>query len=155
MRIDPKAGHGRLEMKVVRDTIEVQTQESQQFLDVTKQTQDVVRRSGIRNGTLLINSLHTTIALFVNEFQSALLDDLGVVLQRLIPRRDGYFHDDPRYSDCDRGNAHAHLRATLLGRPITLAVSEGEAVLGQYQSVILAELDGPRERRLQVQIVGE
>jgi secondary thiamine-phosphate synthase enzyme len=142
-------------MRVFRDTIEVRTEGSQQFLDVTKQVQDVVGRSGIRNGTLLINSLHTTIALFVNEFQPALLDDLGVVLQKLVPRRDGYFHDDPRYSDCDRGNAHAHLRATLLGRPIALAVADAEILLGQYQSVILAELDGPRERRLQAQIVGE
>lgn len=142
-------------MKVFRDTIEIRTQENQQFLDVTKQVRDLVSRSGVQNGTLLINSLHTTVAVFVNEFQSALLDDLCVVLQKLIPRRDGYFHDDPRYSDCDRANAHAHLRATLLGRPIALAMAEGEVLLGQFQSVILAELDGPRERRLQVQIVGE
>jgi len=142
-------------MKVFRDTIEIRTEENQQFLDVTKQVRDTVSRSGIQNGTLLINSLHTTIAVFVNEFQSALLDDLGAVLQKLIPRRDGYLHDDPRYSDCDRANAHAHLRATLLGRPITLAMADGEVLLGQYQSVILAELDGPRDRRLQVQIVGE
>jgi secondary thiamine-phosphate synthase enzyme len=142
-------------MRVFRGTIEVRTEANQHFLDVTKQVQDAVSRSRIRNGTLLINSLHTTIALFVNEFQSALLDDLGVLLQRLVPRRDGYFHDDPRYSDCDRANAHAHLRAMLLGRPIALAVADAEILLGQYQSVILAELDGPRERRLQVQIVGE
>jgi secondary thiamine-phosphate synthase enzyme len=142
-------------MKVLRDTIEVRTEENQQFLDITKQVRDMVGQSGIQNGTLLINSLHTTIAIFVNEFQSALLDDLGTVLQRLVPRRDGYRHDDPRYSDCDRENAHAHLRATLLGRPIALAMADGEVLLGQYQSVILAELDGPRERKLQVQIVGE
>ena len=142
-------------MRVFRDTVEIRTEGNQQFLDVTKQIQDVVARSGIRNGTLLINSLHTTIALFVNEFQSALLDDLGAVLQKLIPRRDGYRHDDPRHSDCDRSNAHAHLRATLLGRPIAVAVADAEILLGQYQSVILAELDGPRDRRLQVQIVGE
>jgi secondary thiamine-phosphate synthase enzyme len=142
-------------MRVVRDTIEVRTEENQQFLDVTKQIRDVVGRSGIRNGTLIVNSLHTTIALFLNEFQSALLDDLAALLQRLIPRRSGYLHDDPRYSDCDRGNGHAHLRAMLLGRSIALAVGEGELLLGQYQSVILAELDGPRERRLQIQLVGE
>jgi secondary thiamine-phosphate synthase enzyme len=142
-------------MKVSRDTIEIRTEGNQQFIDVTKQVQDVVSRSGIRNGTLLINSLHTTIAVFVNEYQTALLDDLGVVLEKLIPRRDGYFHDDPRYSDCDRANAHAHLRATLLGRPVALAVADGEILLGQYQSVIVAELDGPRPRKLQVQIVGE
>jgi secondary thiamine-phosphate synthase enzyme len=142
-------------MKVVRDTIAIRTEENQQFLDVTKQMRDVVQRSGIRNGTLVINSLHTTIAVFLNEFQSALIRDLGALLQRLVPRRDGYLHDDPRHSDCDRGNGHAHLRAMLLGRTIALAVADGEALLGQYQSVILAELDGPRERLLQVQIVGD
>jgi secondary thiamine-phosphate synthase enzyme len=142
-------------MKVFRDTIEVRTQENQQFLDVTKQVRDVVGRSGIRNGTLVINSLHTTIALFLNEFQSALIDDLAVLLERLVPRRTGYFHDDPRYSDCDRANGHAHLRAMFLGRTIALGIADGEPILGQYQSVILAELDGPRERRLQVQLVGE
>jgi secondary thiamine-phosphate synthase enzyme len=146
---------GGLEMKVFRETIEIRTEDNQQFLDVTKQVRDVVNRSGIQNGTLLINSLHTTIAVFVNEFQQALIEDLGAVLQKLIPRRDGYRHDDPRHSDCDRGNGHAHLRAMLLGRPIALAMADGEVLLGQYQSVILAELDGPRERRLQVQIVGE
>jgi secondary thiamine-phosphate synthase enzyme len=142
-------------MKVNRDTIEIRTEEGQQFLDVTKSVQEVVRRSGVRNGLLLINSLHTTIALFINEFQSALLGDVASTLQRLIPRRAGYLHDDPTYSDCRRANAHAHLRATLLGRPIALGVADGKIVLGEYQSVILAELDGPRERRLQVHIFGE
>jgi secondary thiamine-phosphate synthase enzyme len=142
-------------MKAFRDTVTIRTVENQQFVDVTKQVQEVVERSGIRNGTLLVNSLHTTIALFMNEFQTALLDDLGSLLQRLVPRRDGYVHDDPRYSDCDRGNAHAHLRSMLLGRTIALAVADGEPLLGQYQSVILAELDGPRDRKLQVQVVGE
>jgi secondary thiamine-phosphate synthase enzyme len=142
-------------MKVNRATIQIRTEDGQQFLDVTRQVREIVRRSGVRNGMLLIYALHTTIALFINEFQSALLDDMGLISQRLIPRRDGYLHDDPRYSDCDRANAHAHLRATLLGRSITLGVADGEILLGQYQSVILAELDGPRERRLQVQIIGE
>jgi secondary thiamine-phosphate synthase enzyme len=142
-------------MKVNRDTIKIRTDEGQQFLDVTKKVQEVVHRSGLRNGMLLINSLHTTIALFINEFQAALLDDVASILQKLIPRRQGYLHDDPRYSDCDRENAHAHLRATLLGGPIALGVADGGILLGEYQRIILAELDGPRERRLQIQIVGE
>ena len=142
-------------MKMSRETIEIHTEEGQQFLDVTKSIQEIVDRSGVRNGMLLVNGLHTTIALFINEFQSALLDDVASTLQKLIPRRVGYLHDDPNYSDCDRANAHAHLRATLLGRPIALGIADGEIILGQYQRVILAELDGPRERRLQVQMVGE
>ena len=142
-------------MKVFRETIEIQTEGNEQFLDITKQVKEALGRATVRQGTLVINSLHTTVALFLNEFQSALIDDLGILLQKLIPRRDGYFHDDPRYSDCDRQNAHAHLRAMLLGRTVSLAVADGEPLLGQYQSVILAELDGPRERRVQVQVVGD
>ena len=75
-------------MKVNRDTIEIRTEEGQ-FLDITKSVQEVVSRSGVRNGLLLINSLHTTIALFINESQSALLGDVASTLQRLIPRRAG------------------------------------------------------------------
>jgi secondary thiamine-phosphate synthase enzyme len=142
-------------MRVNHDTIDIHTTTSQQFLDITKKAQAVVDGSGIRNGVLLINSLHTTIALFINEFQTALLDDVAVILQKLIPRRSGYRHDDPRYSDCDRANAHAHLRATLLGRSIALGVADRAILLGQYQRVILAELDGPRERQLQVQVLGD
>jgi len=142
-------------MKVVQEMIEVSTSESQQFLDITKRVRDAVSRSAIRNGVMVVNSLHTTLALFINEFQSALIKDLGALLQRLIPRRDGYFHDDPRHSDCDRGNAHAHLRAALLGRSVSVAVADGEPMLGQYESLILAELDGPRDRRVHVHIVGD
>jgi len=142
-------------MKVFRETIEVRTEENQQFLDITKEVRNVLSQTAIRTGILIVNTLHTTTALFLNEFQSALIDDLAGVLQKLIPRRDGYLHDDPRYSDCDRANGHAHLRAMLLGRTVALGVAEGEPLLGQYQSLILAELDGPRERRVQVQVMGE
>lgn len=141
-------------MKVVRETIEVSTSENQQFLDITKQIRDVVDRSAIRSGMLIVNALHTTVALLINEFQSALIDDLAMLLQKLVPRRDRYLHDDPRYSDCDRGNAHAHLRSMLLGRSVCLAIADGEPVVGQYQNVILAELDGPRNRQVHVHIVG-
>jgi secondary thiamine-phosphate synthase enzyme len=142
-------------MTVFRDTITVQTGQSQEFIDITKHVRDVVARSEIREGMAVVNSLHTTLGLFMNEFQGALVHDLGEVLQRLIPRRVGYRHDDPRYSDCDRGNAHAHLRATLLGRSLSLAVADREPALGQYESLIVAELDGPRTRTIAVQVFGE
>ena len=142
-------------MKTVREVVTVQTEQNQQFIDVTKAVRDAVTRSAVRTGVLVVNSIHTTVALFVNEFQPALIHDLGELLQTLIPRHAGYRHDDPRYSDCDRGNGHAHLRSMLLGRSVSLAVDDGEPMLGQYQSLILAELDGPRERKLTVQVTGE
>lgn len=141
-------------MKVFRDVIPIRTEESQQFLDITKPVRDVVARSAIRSGVLIVGSLHTTMALFVNEFQSALIDDLAAILQTLVPKRAGYFHDDPRHSDCDRGNGHAHLRTMLLGRSVSLAVADGEPTLGQYESIIIAEWDGPRERTVALQVIG-
>jgi secondary thiamine-phosphate synthase enzyme len=153
----PRIGDGTwkgVPMRTIRETITVQSVQPQEFIDVTKQVRDVVARSAVRQGMLVVNALHTTVALFVNEFQGALLHDLGELLQKLIPRRDGYRHDDPRHSDCDRGNGHAHLRSMLLGRSIAIPVDDGEPVLGQYQGLILAELDGPRERKIAVQVMG-
>jgi secondary thiamine-phosphate synthase enzyme len=142
-------------MKWFRDTITLQTGEGQEFVDITKHVRDVVARSEIRDGMAVVSSLHTTLGVFMNEFQGALLHDLGEVLQRLVPRRAGYRHDDPRHSDCDRGNGHAHLRATLLGRSVSLGVADREPALGQYESLIVAELDGPRTRTIAVQVLGE
>ena len=86
---------------------------------------------------------------------SALIDDLKTLIERLVPERGGYRHDDPRYSDCERGNACAHLRAALLGRSIAVGLNNGELSLGRFQSVIFAELDGPRKREITVQVMGE
>jgi secondary thiamine-phosphate synthase enzyme len=123
--------------------------------DITQLVRDAVRALPVSDGIVLVNTLHTTCALFVNEFQSALIEDLRGLIERLVPERNGYRHDDPRVSDCERGNAHAHLRAALLGQSITVAVSNGELTLGRFQSLIFAELDGPRKREISIQMVGD
>lgn len=142
-------------MKVARETITLSTEERTEFLDVTKQIRDAVQKHPISDGIVLVNSLHTTVALFVNEYQGALIEDLKVMVSDLIKERNGYRHDDPRYSDCERGNAHAHLRATLLGRSVAVGLAGGELSLGRFQSIIFAELDGPRQRGIDIQVMGE
>jgi secondary thiamine-phosphate synthase enzyme len=102
----------------------------------------------------LVQSLHTTTAIFINEFQQALLDDIKRFLERLVGRFDYWRHNDPRISECSRQNADSHLRAMLLGHTLSVPVRNGEIALGGWQSVILAELDGPRERSIQVQVLG-
>jgi secondary thiamine-phosphate synthase enzyme len=98
--------------------------------------------------------MHTTCALFINEFQTALRTDIRRFLERLVARDAAYMHNDPAHSDCDRANADAHLRATLLGHHLTLQISGGELVLGQWQRILMAELDGPRARSLRIQVMG-
>ena len=142
-------------MKVFTSTFTLSSEERTEVSDITKLVREAVQQFPISAGIALINTMHTTCALFINEFQSALINDLKGLIERLVPERGGYRHDDPRYSDCERGNAHAHLRAALLGRSIAVGVNNGELTLGRFQSVIFAELDGPRKRDISVQIIGE
>ena len=141
-------------MKVIRETITIPTEAPTEFLDITKQIREVVSKHEIQDGVLVLNSLHTTSAVFVNEFQSAIIEDLKGLLDRLVKERAGYRHDDPRVSDCERGNAHSHLRSMLLGRSVVVGVSNGELSLGRFQSIIFTELDGPRDRSLDIQLMG-
>ncbi len=142
-------------MKVFNTSFTLLSEERTEVSDITKLVREAIQRSPVTAGIALINTLHTTCALFVNEFQSALIDDLKALIERLVPERGGYRHDDPRYSDCERGNAHAHLRAALIGRSIAVGVNNGELTLGRFQSIIFAELDGPRKREISVQVIGE
>jgi secondary thiamine-phosphate synthase enzyme len=147
---------GRMKtMKVFNTSFTLASEEGTEVSDITKLIRDIVQNSPVTDGIALVNTLHTTCALFVNEFQAALIDDLKGLVERLVPERGGYRHDDPRYSDCERGNAHSHLRAALLGRSIAVGVNGGELALGRFQSIIFAEFDGPRKREIHVQLIGE
>ena len=142
-------------MKVYSTSFTLSTDERTEIADITKLVRDAIQQFAVTTGIALINTLHTTCAVFINEFQSALIDDLKGLMEGLVPERGGYRHDDPRVSDCERGNAHSHLRAALLGRNVAVAVNHGELTLGRFQSVIFAELDGPRKREISIQVVGE
>jgi secondary thiamine-phosphate synthase enzyme len=142
-------------MKVFNTSFTLHSEECTEVSDITKIVREAIQQFPISAGIALINTLHTTCAVFINEFQSALIDDLKGLIERLVPERGGYRHDDPRYSDCERGNAHSHLRAALLGRSIAVGVSNGELTLGRFQSIIFAEFDGPRKREIAVQVIGE
>jgi secondary thiamine-phosphate synthase enzyme len=142
-------------MKVFNTSFTLSSEERTEISDVTKHVRDAIQQLPISAGIALINTLHTTCALFINEFQSALIDDLKRLIERLVPERIGYRHDDPRVSDCERGNAHSHLRAALLGRSIAVGINNAELTLGRFQSIIFAELDGPRRREISIQVIGE
>ncbi len=136
------------------ETFVVSTDERLELIDLTSRVMEYVRRFNIREGLVSLWSMHTTCALFINEFQTALLSDIRRFLEQMVARDAPWLHNDPAHSDCDRNNADSHLRALLLGHNLTLQVSGGEVVLGQWQRVLMAELDGPRARSLRIQIFG-
>jgi secondary thiamine-phosphate synthase enzyme len=130
------------------------TQQKLEFVNLTGLVEEMVGESGIRDGMVLVQSLHSTAAVFVNEWQDALLDDFRALLEQAVCADMPWRHNDPRYSDCERGNAASHLRALLLGTSAMLAVRGGRLVRGRWQSIILAELDGPRTRSVSLQVFG-
>jgi secondary thiamine-phosphate synthase enzyme len=136
------------------ETFVVQTDQRVEVIDLTNRVMEFVRQFNIGEGLVSIWSMHTTCTLFINEYQVALLADIKRFLEQMVARDAEYMHNDPKLSDCDRMNADSHLRAMLLGHNLTLQISGGEVVLGQWQRVLMAELDGPRARSLRVQIFG-
>ena len=136
------------------ETFIVQTDQRIELVDLTKLVMDYVRRFNVREGLVSLWSMHTTCSLFINEFQTALLSDIKRFLEQMVARDAEWMHNNPDHSDCDRFNADSHLRALLLGHSLTLQVSGGEVVLGQWQRILMAELDGPRARTLRIQLMG-
>jgi len=141
-------------LQLYLETILYKTRERLELINITRDLNEVVRKHGLKAGFIIVQSLHTTTAVFINEFQQALVDDMKSFLERLVGRLDYWRHNDPRLSECERQNAASHLRAMVLGHTLSVPVRNGELALGNWQSVILAELDGPRERSVQVQVLG-
>ena len=141
-------------LAIQRSTLKLLTDKKVELYNITQKVKDFVRASKIKDGILMISSLHTTTALFVNEDQSALLDDIKTILNDWVREDKLWKHNSPEYSDCERHNAGSHLRAILLGHSSTVMVQDGEPALGEWQSIIFAELDGPREREIRMQVIG-
>jgi octaprenyl-diphosphate synthase len=144
---------------VITARLHFQTDGATEFVDLTPQLRDEVARSGLRDGRIHLQSLHTTLGLAVNENEPLLLRDFRTLLERLAPSDAGYEHDDFarrfQIATDEPINGHAHCRQLLLTGFATLLVEKGELVLGRWQSVFAVELDGPRHREIAVQLEGE
>ena len=140
--------------KVFTRVIEWITSDRTQLLNITERINEIVRKSGIREGLVHLQSLHTTTAVFLNEWQDALIEDARACLEQLVRREQYWRHNDPQYSDCERSNADSHLRGMLLGQTLCLQVRNASVLLGTWQSIIFAEFDGPRSRSLAIQVSG-
>ena len=142
-------------MLIKAKTLTIETAAKVQLFDLTQEVKMFLAEAAVWNGQGVISTLHTTTGVFFTETQNALWNDVETFLCQLVSERVGYKHNDPRFSDCDRQNAAAHLRALLLGGSLALQVEEGRLVLGQFQRIVFAELDGPRSRSLRMQFMGE
>jgi secondary thiamine-phosphate synthase enzyme len=140
--------------KVVNRIVDWITNDRMQLLNITDRINDIVRKSGVKDGIVHLQSLHTTTAVFLNEWQDALLEDVKAFFEETVRQQRYYKHNDPVHSDCERSNADSHLRGMFMGQSLSLQVRNARVLLGTWQSIILAEFDGPRSRSVAVQISG-
>ena len=129
------------------EIVELRTSRRNELLEVTGRVQEVVDRSGVSGGVVVVQSLHTTAALTINENADPdVRHDLLAKLEDLVPHREPFYRHD-------EGNSDSHLKTSFFGPSLTVVVDGGRLVLGRWQGVYLCEFDGPRERRLAVQVV--
>lgn len=128
-------------------TVTVKTEEKQQLLDITKHVRMVVRESGLKSGICRVFIPHTTAAVTINENADPdVRTDILNTLERMVPEGGNYLHAE--------GNAHAHVKAGLIGSNVTVFVEAGQLILGTWQSIFLCEFDGPRTRNVMVRVSG-
>ncbi len=126
-----------------------------EFIDITNTVEQAAADSRVVAGTALVFSRHTTAAIVINEAEPGLLQDMQLMLARLAPEDPDYEHNAmARTIPNEPENAHAHLRHLLMGASETVPIVEGRLLLGMWQRIFLAELDGPRKRQVVVQVMG-
>ncbi|MEZ5335327.1 MAG: secondary thiamine-phosphate synthase enzyme YjbQ [Methanolobus sp.] len=127
--------------------MQIKTGKRIELIDITDKVRKNVSEAGILNGICVISTKHTTTSIIVNENEDGLVSDILTLLGKLIPAHAGYSHD------MIDNNADAHLKAVLLGSNETIPIVDGRLHLGTWQSVFLAELDGPRTREITVTVI--
>lgn len=134
-------------MKILNESFSFSTRGEIDFVDLTGKVEEVVRKSGVKNGLVHVFAPHATGILILTEFEPSLENDIRNVLERLVPKRGSYQHPS---------NAHSHLRSMLLSPDRTLPILNGHVALGTWQSLIFVETDVyPRQRTVIVQVIGE
>lgn len=124
------------------------------FINITEKVKDAVRESGIREGIVLVNAMHITASVFINDNESGLLQDFRKWLEKLAPMN---LDDLKKYKHNLTGedNAYAHLWRTIMGRECLIAVSDGELDFGPWESIFYGEFDGQRNKKIMIKILGE
>ena len=151
---------GRLAWTCTHARLHIATNHPTQFIDLTDRLERLIADAGLRSGMVNVQTLHTTLAIVVNEHEPLLLDDFRRILEAAAPGDGRYRHDDMtvrtvNLTDAERPNGHAHCRALLLPTSVCLNVAHGRLDLGRWQRVFVVELDGPRERKVSVLLFGE
>ena len=138
-------------MKSYRKELLFHTAQRREFINITGQVQQCLEESGIKEGLLLCNAMHITASVFINDNESGLHQDFETWLEKLAPEKpySQYHHNT------DEDNADAHLKRTIMGREVVIAITNGRLDFGPWEQIFYGEFDGKRKKRVLVKIIGQ
>ncbi|MBT4630790.1 YjbQ family protein [Candidatus Woesearchaeota archaeon] len=137
-------------MKSHTEYLHFKTKKRQEFLNITSEVENEVKKSGIKEGLVLINPMHITAAIYVNDAESGLIQDFQEWLEKLAP-----YGLDYKHHQTGEDNADAHIKRTLMGHQVTMAITNNKLDLGPWEQIYYAEFDGQRKKRVLIKIIGE
>jgi secondary thiamine-phosphate synthase enzyme len=138
-------------MKSYRKELWFKTKQRRELINITRDVYDCLKESQIQEGFVLVNAMHITASVFINDDEAGLHRDFERFLEKLAPEKPYSQYDHNGYED----NADAHLKRTIMGREVVVAVTEGELDFGPWEQIFYGEFDGKRNKRILVKIIGE
>jgi len=137
-------------MKHATKFLEFNTNSRREFINITNDVEKIVRNSGIREGICLVNAMHITSSVFINDEEPGLKKDFMKWLGQIAPENPGYLHHQT-----GEDNADAHLKRTIMGREVVIAITGGKLDFGPWEQIFYGEFDGQRKKRVLVKVIGE
>lgn len=138
-------------MKTFTEYLYFNTEKKLEFINITPKVEEALRKSGVSEGLCLVNAMHITASVFINDDESGLHNDFASWLEKLAP----FGKDKYRHNLTGEDNADAHLKRTIMGREVVVAVTAGRLDFGPWEQIFYGEFDGQRKKRVLVKIIGE
>jgi secondary thiamine-phosphate synthase enzyme len=139
-------------MKHLREELWFDIPRRRDYLNITDQVEALVRKSGVKNGLCLVNAMHITASVYINDAESGLIQDYDEWLEKLAPHEPTSQY---RHNRTGEDNADAHLKRQVMGREVVVAITDGKLDFGPWEQIFYAEFDGRRRKRVLVKIIGE
>jgi secondary thiamine-phosphate synthase enzyme len=137
-------------MRSYREELWFETETRRAYINITSQVMSIVKKSGVQEGLALVNAMHITASVYINDDEQGLLQDYDRFLERMAPHEDTY-----RHNDTGEDNGDAHIKRQLMGREVVVAITQGRLDFGPWEQIFYGEFDGRRRKRVLVKVIGE
>lgn len=137
-------------MKTYREELWFETETRRAYINITPQVEAAVKKSGVREGLVLVNAMHITASVYINDDEPGLLKDYDEFLEKLAPQGARY-----RHNETGEDNGDAHIKRHVMGREVVVAITDGRLDFGPWEQIFYGEFDGRRRKRVLIKVIGE